>query len=500
MDEKKGCLYRLFRMVYRIFKGVLLLALLLFCLFCGAFAPHLYNRFSLYPRQAAAWRELALRRQPVQLKMDWTEFRGVVHSHSELSHDSLVTFPEIVEAMHKAKCQFILMSDHVVDGKADYSLGWKGVHDGVLFVRGYEMQEGFFPWGIPDGTVFSREDDPAALAKRIREMGGVLGLGHNEAMRPWEIPEIDAMEIYNIHTDLLDEMIDKNNRIETIKDFLINLRVHGDQTFRGIFDPWVLGMVAQKWDEQLKYRKITAVAANDCHQNVGLRGIYTGNDSLILMDTGHNEPEKKIAEFRLNTLTRPLLRWCFGELTPERQLFRVDLDPYERSSRFVNTHLLASELTEPALMDALRAGRAFVAFNLIGDAEGFAFVAEGGAKQVTMGESIILSPGLKLRAESPLPCHFTLIRRGKAVTSQEGTAFEFAVSEPGKYRIEAALPIPGELTIAGEEVLQNMAPWVITNPIEVLEQKTPASSPEASLNPEMVPSLEAVPAPESPMP
>ncbi len=477
MEEKKGCLPRLLHGIYRIFKWTLFLALMFFCVFCGAFAPQLYHRFSLYPRQAAAWKELALRRQPVQLKTGWTEFRGVVHSHSELSHDSLVTFPEIVEAMHKARCQFILLSDHFIDGKADYSLGWKGVHDGVLFVRGYEMQEGFFPWGIPDGTVFSREDDPPALAKRIREMGGILCLGHNEAMRPWEIPEIDAMEIYNIHTDFLDEMIDKYSRIETIKDFLINLPVYSDQTFRGIFDPWVLGMVAQKWDEQLKYRKITAVAANDCHQNVGLRGIYTGNDSLMLIDTGHQEPEKKIAEFRLNALTRPLLRWCFGELAPERQLFRIDLDPYERSSRFVNTHLLASELTEPALMDALRAGRAFVAFNMIGDAEGFAFVAEGGGKQVTMGESIRLSPGLKLRAESPLPCHFTLVKRGKAVTSQEGTAFEFDVSEPGKYRIEAALPIPGELTITGEEVLQNMAPWVITNPIEVVEQEKAAPLP-----------------------
>lgn len=467
MEEKKGCLSLLFRALRRFVVCVLILILLSLGVFCGLFSQQLYHRFSLYPRQAAAWKKYAEQRQPVQLETGWNEYRGVMHSHSEISHDSLVTFPEIVDAMHEAHCSFIFMSDHVVEGKADYSLGWKGIHDGILFVRGFEMQEGFFPWGIPDDTVFSRDDAPAALAQQIRALGGILCLGHNEAMRPWEIPEIDGMEIYNIHTDMLDEMADKYTRIEMVKDILINYRAYGDQAFRGMFDSWVLTMVAQKWDEQSKYRKITAYAANDCHQNVGLRGFYTANDTLMLIDTGHDDPVKKIGEYKLNAFTRPLLRLFFGELTPDRQLFRIDLDPYARSSRFVNTHLLASELSEPALLDAIRAGRAFIAFNMIADAQGFAYIAEGGGKRVTMGESIALAPGLKLRAEAPLPCHFTLIRGGKKVASQDGNTFEYEITEPGKYRLEAALPMPGEMAIAGEDMQNNMAPWIITNPIEV---------------------------------
>ena len=468
MEERKGCLYRLFRALVRTIKGVLILVLILLGIFGGLFAPQLYNRFSLYPRQAAAWKELAESRQPVQLKTRWNEYRGSMHNHSELSHDSLVTFPEIVDAMHEANCDFIFMSDHVDEGKADYSRGWKGIHDGVLFIRGYEMQQGFFPWGLPDDTVLSNSEDPAALAKRIRELGGILCFGHNEGMRMWELPELEAMEIYNIHTDMMDELMDKNVRLETAKDVLLNYRAYPEQAFRGMFDPWVLMMVAQKWDEQSKYRKITAYAANDCHQNVGLRGFYTERDTLLLLDTGHDDPEKKVAEYKLNSFTRPLVGMLFGELKPGRQLFRLDLDPYVRSSRFVNTHLLASELTEDALIDALRAGRAFIAFNMIADAKGFAYVAEAGGNQVTMGERIALAPGLKLRAESPLPCHFTLIRRGEKVASQEGATFEFEVTEPGKYRLEAALPMPGEMAIAGEDFLRNMAPWVITNAIEVI--------------------------------
>ena len=489
MDERKGCLYRLFRALVRTIKGVLILALILLGIFGGLFAQQLYNRFSLYPRQAAAWKKMAESRQPVQLKTRWNEYRGSMHNHSELSHDSLVTFPEIVDAMHEAKCDFIFMSDHVDEGKADYSRGWKGIHDGVLFIRGYEMQQGFFPWGMPDDTVLSNSEDPAALAKRIHELGGILCFGHNEGMRMWELPELEAMEIYNIHTDMMDELMDKNVRVETVKDVLLNSRAYPEQTFRGMFDPWVLMMVAQKWDEQSKHRRITAYAANDCLQTVVLSGFYTERDTVLLLDTGHDDPEKKVAEYKLNSFTRPLLGMVFGELKPGRQLFRWDLDPYARSSRFVNTHLLASELTEAALIDALRAGRAFIAFNMIGDAKGFAYVAEAGGNQVTMGESIALAPGLKLRAESPLPCHFTLIRRGEKVTAQDGTSFEFEVTEPGKYRLEAALPMPGEMVIAGEDFLRNMAPWVITNAIEV----TPAAAAPAAVPAVPVPAPPAAP-------
>lgn len=469
MEKKKrslGCLLGGVRLGFRAFLAVTLLTA---GLFLGAFAPQLYNRYYVYPRQAATWAAYNAQRQPVSLQTGWTEYRGVMHSHSELSHDSEVTFAEIVEAMHIAKSQFIFMTDHFVDGKADYSLGWKGLHDGVLFVRGFEMQEGFMPWGLPDDTVFSRDDDPAELARRIRELGGVLFLGHNEAPRPWDIPEIDGMEIYNIHTDMMDELMDKYSRIETVKDVLLNSRKYPEQVFRGMFDWWVLQMIVQKWDDQSKHRKMTAIAANDCHQNVGVRGIYTAQDTLLLLDTGHNDPEKKVGEYPLNIFTRTLLRLVFGELEPDTQLFRIDLDPYERSSRFVNTHLLASELTEPALLDALRAGRAFIAFNMLADAEGFAYVAEGGGRRVTMGEEIALSPDLTLRAESPLPCLFALFRNGRHVITQEGTTFSYAPLEPGKYRLEAMLPMPGEMTLVGQRPQMNTAPWVLTNPIEVVE-------------------------------
>ncbi len=441
--------------------------------FFGAFAPQLYHHFSLFPKQAAAWKALEGQRTPVSLKTGWNEYRGVMHSHSEVSHDSEIAFPQIVEALHTAQCQFIFMTDHVNEGKADYSLGWKGIHDGILFVRGFEMNNGFMPWGLPDETVLDASEPSPQLAKKIRDLGGVMCIGHAELWRDWDIPEIDGMEIYNIHTDMMDDMADPRSRIETAKEVLLNMASYGDQTLRSMYDFTVPVMLTYKWDQMNRHRHLTAIAANDCHQNVGLRGVYTAADTLLLLDTGHNDPKRKVWELKLNALTRFALKLAFGPLVPDRQLFRIDLDPYERSSRFVNTHLLAKELSEPALLDAVRAGRAFVAFNMLADASGFAYVAQGGGQQVTMGESIALSPGLKLLAEAPLPCRFTLMRDGRKVTDKQGKSFDYEVTEPGKYRIQADLAVPGEMALSGESFSNNMATWVLTNPIEVTASAAP---------------------------
>ena len=441
--------------------------LLLIGVFCGAFVIQIFHHFWLFPKEAAVWKQREAEVTPVALKTGWNEYRGVMHSHSELSHDSEATIPEIKAALKIAKCQFICMSDHYADGKADYSLGKKGMDDGILFVRGYEMNDGLMPWGLPDDTVFTKDQSSAEVAKKVRELGGVTSVSHAEAPRPWDIPELDAMEIFNIHTALIFEGLNKYSRDEVAKEFLMNIWSYGDQTLRSMYDEWVVMMLKEKWDQQSLHRKITAIAANDIHQNVGLVGRYTDKDTLLLLDTGHLSPKKdlnkqKVAEIKLNAVTRALLRMCFGPLEPGRQLFRFDADPYQRSARFVNTHLLAKELTEPAIIDAIRQGRAFVAFNMIGDAQGFAYVAQAGDKQVTMGESIAFTPGLTLRAEAPLHCRFTLVRNGETVATQEGKTFEFAVKEPGKYRVEAALPAVWPLSsyLAWDS-------WIIANPIEV---------------------------------
>jgi hypothetical protein len=137
-------------------------------------------------------------------------------------------------------------------------------------------------------------------------------------------------------------------------------------------------------------------------------------------------------------------------------LFHVQLDPYERIARFVNTHVLAQELSEPAILDALRAGRVFVGFDMIADSSSFRWFAAAGTNQTVMGETAPFSKETRLHALSPLRCRFTVLKDGSVVYRQEGRAVEWAPPGPAKYRVEAEL-----------KVLDKWVPWVYANPIQL---------------------------------
>jgi len=69
-------------------------------------------------------------RQPVTNSTGWIEFRGILHSHSHLSHDSEVPFEEILRVLKTTGIDFICLSDHPVQGRADFGVQWRGLHEG----------------------------------------------------------------------------------------------------------------------------------------------------------------------------------------------------------------------------------------------------------------------------------------------------------------------------------------------------------------------------------
>ena len=156
--------------------GVILVAVVVLFWLRGA----LYNRFVGFPQEEAAWQALRAQREHVPNQSGWNEYRGILHSHSELSHDSEVPFEEILGALKTAKLDFICLSDHPTQGRADFSLQWRGIHDGKLFIPGFEMKEGMMPFGVAAGVVLSNQTDSATLARQIAENGGLLFYAHPE--------------------------------------------------------------------------------------------------------------------------------------------------------------------------------------------------------------------------------------------------------------------------------------------------------------------------------
>ena len=154
-----------------------ILALLFWCR--GA----LYNRFVRFPAQAAAWPAIRAARYPVRSDTGWHEYRGVLHSHSELSHDCEVPFEQILLALEKSDRDFICLSDHCTDGRADFNAQWRGLHRGKLFIPGFEMKEGLMPFGVAPGTVLSNQTESATLARQVVAHGGLLFYAHPEEPR-----------------------------------------------------------------------------------------------------------------------------------------------------------------------------------------------------------------------------------------------------------------------------------------------------------------------------
>lgn len=446
-NQGRGFFRTLFKWVFR---GVLLVVLLVVLALLFVFRGALYNRAVAFPKQDAAWNTIRQNRIPVPFFTGWNEYKGAIHNHSEISHDSEVPFEHILKTMKETGRDFIIMSDHCQEGDNNlYGLQWKGIHDGVLFVQGFEMQAGFMPVGLPEGTVLSCEDEPEALAAKIEEAGGTVFIIHAEQKRPWHLSQISAMEIYNIHPDFMEELKGKR-LLRLVTNVLVNLRAYPDHCFRLSFDPPV--QVMNTWDELNISRDIGGFGGNDTHQNVGIYGIYQADGSLRLR---HAEG-KDIKTYPLNFLTRGLLRLFCGPLEPGKEAFRLQIDPYERMTRHVCTHVLARDLTEEEILGAIMDGRAFVGFDMIADSTGFVWMAKTADAQAVMGESIPLSPGLKLVGASPHVCRFIVKRHGEEVYRTEGASMEFVPELPGKYRVEAEL-----------RILDEWVPWVYANPVEI---------------------------------
>jgi hypothetical protein len=209
-----------------------------------------------------------------------------------------------------------------------------------------------------------------------------------------------------------------------------------------------------KWDSGTKQKRLTGVAANDCHHNQ-IFIVKMVDAETVLLGTNVDADDK----MRMITAD---LRPGIKEMTKGRKagdvLAKLDFDPYYRSFHNSSTHVLAPKLDEPTIRSALKNGHAYVSHDWMCDPTGFRFDAVTDGKQAAiMGEEVKLSDGLKLTAKLPVPAYVRLLHHGKEVAKSEGKAdFEYAVKEVGAYRLEAWLKLDGE-----------WRPWIYANPIYV---------------------------------
>ena len=365
-------------------KKFILLVLLVLLLI--AQAPFVYRRYKLR-RLSAQIQQLNLERHTTE---GFNEYKGVVHVHSFLGGHSTGTFAEIISAAQANQLQFVIMTEHTEKEFDTAAMTLKGLHGGVLFINGNEVSA-----ANGDRTLVLPRD--------------VSLVAYPEQFQDWNTPGLDGVEVYNVFTNAR-----RVSPVLAFFDVLWSKRSYPDL----IFALYVArpDEALRKWDQALTRTRLTGVAGNDAHSNIGVS---------LKDSSGHT-------------------------------LLGIQLDPYEISFRLVRMHVLIEQnkaLDETSLLEALRAGHCFIGFDFLGDTSGFAFEAENGKIQ---GDEIQLTGETRLRVRSPVAGRIVIFKDGVVLSDDSGIGSkDVMITERGVYRAEIYLP----------QLVD--APWILSNPIYV---------------------------------
>ncbi len=412
------------------------------------------------PRLAATRADvekLARQRRALPESPGLRDFRVIFHAHAEDSTHTGGTRPEMLADAIRAGVHAVFLSDHFRPPR-DFMDSWRGLREGVLFVPGSEAR-GFLIYPVNSVMpVMNREAGP--LLDAVRTNGGLAFLSHIEERPDHAMERLDGLEIYNRHWDA------KRDRSTLLA---LALKLTSPPEIQRLSEAVarfpVEALAAQidypadylgKWDAHTPVQRLTGVAANDAHHNQ-VFVVKMVDESNVLLGT-IVDPDDKMQQ--VSALVRPGIR----ELTRGHRagdvLVRIDFDPYVHSFRSVSTHLWAAELGEPALREAIRAGRAYVAHDWMGDPTGFRYVAwpdRSTTVPLSSGSELTYRAGIRLDAAFPLPCsRIRLLRNGVQVALGKGYDLRHDVREPGAYRVE------GWLSLDAEERC-----WILSNPIYV---------------------------------
>jgi len=391
------------------------------------------------------------------------DYKAILHAHAEDSAHTGGTRPEMLADAKKAGVQAIMLTDHLRPPRDFIRDSWRGLRKGVLFIPGSEAR-GFLVF--PADSIMDRMEQPQPeFVATATANSGLIFLSHIEERKDHPMEGLTGMEIYNRHFDAKKDLagllaiVTKLLNPEQLAELKENLRLYPDELLAG--QVTYNEEYIRKWDTETQTRRLTGVAANDCHHNQVLI-VKMVDENTVLLGTIVDKDEDMR---RMTADSRPGIHEMTKGRKPGDILARVDFDPYYRSFRDVATHILAPELTESALRAALQQGHAFVSHDWMCDASGFSFVmtnpistaVNGPAlMRALMGDEANFTQGQELLARFPANCHIRLLRNGKVLKEIDGDELKHPLSSPGVYRVEGWLKLDGE-----------DRPWIYSNPIYI---------------------------------
>ena len=311
---------------------------------------------------------------------------------------------------------------------------------------------------------------------------------------------IDAMEIYNIHANF-NTILGKSSgvtgapklnlgRIFELEHFL------GDPANSPLPDLLLMVMLDLqpeeaffKWQRVLAHKHVTGVIGNDVHQDVTLDPYCGPGGQFEGVCDGFKDDYPHLVKLLTEGGT-PML--ADG----------ARIDSYPRMLKAISDRPMVPAGTAPqtapdAFKQALKAGRNWIVFDLLGQATDFDFLAEKDAKYHEMGETLPVGTKLWLRtpsaclpspsapwalAETQDPSNLTEIRTlvwhiapgaAKAETILEVKGFaqvaSLTAAKPGRYHLETRI-VPRHLRKwlkgLGDHADAEQR-WLVSNPIAI---------------------------------
>ncbi len=324
------------------------------------------------------------------------DVRGAVHVHTAGSHDSPGTLDELLAGARASGLRFVATTEHTRPGSpppaADY--------DGVLVLPGYEVSAAggsILALGIAERP--PRFLPPEEIVRFVHERGGAAFVGHFESSgladpAAYAATAPDGIELVNLHAEA-------NTRRAWLATRLLLLP--GRLALRAL-----LGTPRRNFERWEALPEADAIVGGvDAHAKFRLFGRY-------------------------------------GALDRYRDLFAL-----------LTTHVRVREASAPAILEALRAGRSYVALEGIAPVERFVFERRGRAFEIA----------------APRPCRLALVCDAREVGFRNARVARIAPPRDSR-RCRAEAVLDGRL-------------WIVTS-YERAEQTTPATSaiwaPESSGN------------------
>jgi len=362
--------------------------------------------------RVALWRPLALVGEAPADGL--VRVPGDVHVHTTLS-DGGGTPEAVVAAARAAGLAFVALSDHNnLDAKP-----LEGYRDGVLVLVGAEISTPaghLLALGLDHDPVYRWNGDGLDALEDVRDLGGTAFAAHPFSPRAdlrwtgWDLPGPWGIEVVNGDSEWRRA---GPRLLLTAALYRLNPRY---ALLQALVPP---DEALRRWDELLARRDVVGLAGADAHSRLPLtraRALrFPSYESL----------------FGLSRLHLLLPRSLSGDAVADRN----------------------------AVSEAIRSGRFYMGTDALAAADAFSFtVAAASGEHATMGEALRPQAGLTARAGGRVPrgTRIVLLRDGRPL-AEGAERLEAPLPGAGVYRVEAR--VPGWLV-----------PWVLTNPVYVLDR------------------------------